>query len=196
MKREFLLWDHDGVLVDTEKWYFVATQKSLAELGVNFDQAGYLELMAEGRAYWEVARQRGISEDAIQEARRARDAMYQNFLTSEAIEIDGVLDVLTELSAAYRMAIISTSRREDFELIHRSRPLRGFFEFILTADDCSEHKPSPLPYRMALERFSAAPSDALVIEDTSRGLRSAIAAGVDCVIVRNDFTATQNFTGA
>jgi beta-phosphoglucomutase-like phosphatase (HAD superfamily) len=94
------------------------------------------------------------------------------------------------------MAIVSTARRADFELIHRSRLIRQHFEFVIAAEDCTEHKPLPQPYRMALERLGALPSEALVIEDTSRGLRSALAAGIDCVIIRNDFTCSQDFTGA
>ena len=61
MQRKFLLWDHDGVLVDTEPLYFEATRQALATVGVDFDQAGYLALMTEGRGYWEAARERGAS---------------------------------------------------------------------------------------------------------------------------------------
>jgi HAD superfamily hydrolase (TIGR01509 family) len=196
MKRKFLLWDHDGVLVDTERWYFEATQRALATLGVEMDQRAYLDLMADGRGYWEAARQRGHSDAVVREARRLRDRIYQEYLVEKKIEIEGVLDVLAEVSRTRRMAIVSTARRDDFELIHRTRSIRDFFEFVITADDCTEHKPLPQPYLMALARFGAAPEDALVIEDTSRGLRSAMAAGVDCVIIRNEFTAAQDFTGA
>ena len=52
---KYILWDHDGVLVDTEPWYFLATQASLSELGCAMDQATYLEWMAAGRGYWEEA---------------------------------------------------------------------------------------------------------------------------------------------
>jgi phosphoglycolate phosphatase-like HAD superfamily hydrolase len=46
--RKFLLWDQDGVLVDTERWFFVATQECLRELSVELDQARYLQYMAAG----------------------------------------------------------------------------------------------------------------------------------------------------
>jgi HAD superfamily hydrolase (TIGR01509 family) len=196
MKRKFLLWDHDGVLVDTEKWYFVATQRALAALSVELDQRTYLDLMADGRGYWDTARRLGHTDEAVAESRRLRDRIYQEYLTTQPIEIDGVSEVLSELGQAHRMAIVSTARRADFELIHRSRTIRQHFEFVITADDCTEHKPSPQPYQMALDRFGAKAEDALVIEDTSRGLRSAIAAGIDCVVIRNEFTASQDFTGA
>jgi HAD superfamily hydrolase (TIGR01509 family) len=194
--RKYLLWDNDGVLVDTERWYFEATRECLAILGHELDHATYLTLMADGRGYWDRLRAAGFSEQQIAEARRTRDQLYQEHLTTQAIEIEGVMDVLDELSRAYRMAIVSTSRREDFDLIHHARDMRRYFEFVITGNDCAMHKPSPEPYEQALRRFSAAPGDALAIEDTSRGLRSAMAAGLDCVIIRNEFTAAQDFAGA
>jgi HAD superfamily hydrolase (TIGR01509 family) len=194
--RKFLLWDHDGVLVDTEKLYFAAIRQCMISLGCEFQQSTYLELMAHGHNYWDDARRRGNSEAAIQEARRKRDQLYQQYLSNNQIEIEGVVEVLRELSARHRMAIVTTSRREDFDLIHRSRQIRQYFEFVVTVEDCANAKPAPDPYLEALHRFNAPPSEALAIEDSSRGLRSAIAAGVDCVIIRNAFTATQDFSGA
>jgi len=196
MKRKFLLWDHDGVLVDTERWYFAATRQCLRGLGVELDQPTYLRLMADGRPSWDLARQRGITEEAIVEARRERDRYYQQHLQYEDIEIDGVLDVLSELRRTYRMAIVSTSRREDFHLIHRDRRISSFFEFIINIEDCARAKPDPDPYQRALARFGALPEEAAAIEDSSRGLKAALAAGLECIVVRSDFTATQDFTGA
>jgi HAD superfamily hydrolase (TIGR01509 family) len=194
--RKFLLWDHDGVLVDTEKLYFTATREALATLGCDFEQTTYLALMAEGRGYWEEARKKGISDAQILEARRRRDALYQDFLAANEIEIDGVEEVLLELGTAHRMAIVTTSRREDFDFIHRSRRIRQYFEFVVTLEDCPRTKPAPDPYLSALERFKADPSEAIAIEDSSRGLRSARAAGLDCVIIKNAFTGSQDFSGA
>jgi beta-phosphoglucomutase-like phosphatase (HAD superfamily) len=94
------------------------------------------------------------------------------------------------------MAIVTTSTRTDFELIHAQRQILRYFEFVLTADDCAVHKPAPDPYLQALRRFDGVPSEAVVIEDSARGLRSAIAAGIDCVVIRNAFTSSHDFTGA
>jgi beta-phosphoglucomutase-like phosphatase (HAD superfamily) len=117
---KFLLWDHDGVLVDTERWYFAATKEALDTLGVQLDQETYLRFMAQGRSRWDLAIEHGVPEVTIYEARQYRDRRYQELLVTEPIEIDGVLDVLAELSSHYRMAIVSTSKRADFDLIHES----------------------------------------------------------------------------
>jgi len=194
--RKFLLWDHDGVLVDTERWFFVATQESLCELGVALDQATYLQYMAAGRSYWDLALDHGQSEAVIAAKRRERDKRYQSYLITKDITIDGVLETLHALCQQYRMAIVSTSTRADMALIHRTRGILPCFEFVLTIEDYAQPKPAPDPYLKALHRFGVEAREAVAIEDSSRGLCSAIAAGLDCVIVCNAFTASQDFSGA
>ena len=194
--RKFLLWDHDGVLVDSEKWYFLATQECLRALGVELDQATYLSYMAYGRPCWELARMQGIPDAAIAQAKEERDRLYQHYLATEDIEVEGVLEVLKGLQGRYRTAIVSTAKRADFEVIHRSRQIVPLFEFVITLEDCVRAKPDPDPYRQALRRFGGSAAEALAIEDSARGLRAAVAAGVDCIVVRNEFTAAQDFTGA
>ncbi|MDB4433244.1 HAD family phosphatase [bacterium] len=194
--RRYLLWDHDGVLVDTEKWYFRSTRECLAGIGCELDHATYLRFMSSGGSCWDLARQRGVSDEVIARARSERDRLYQHFLCTEPIEIDGVVEVLRQLRDRYEMAIVTDSRREDFELIHRSRCISGFFDFVITIEDCERPKPNPDPYREALRRFGADPGEAVAIEDSSRGLRSAMGAGVDCVIVASAFTASEDFSDA
>lgn len=196
MTRRFLLWDHDGVLVDTERLYFQATQECLSELGVPLDQPTYLALMAKGRSCWEWARQFGLSDHNVSSGRNHRDRRYRELVLSERIEIDGAADILAQLSHHYRMAVVSTSKRADFDLIHASRSIRHYFEFVINIEDCVQAKPAPDPYLRALERFGAEPRAALAIEDSARGLASATAAGLDCLVIRNDFTAEQDFTAA
>jgi HAD superfamily hydrolase (TIGR01509 family) len=139
---------------------------------------------------------RGIPEAAIARAKEERDKLYQQYLATEDIEVEGVLEVLKALQGRYRMAIVSTAKRADFEVIHRARQLVPLFEFVLTREDYARAKPVPDPYQQALWWFGAAPAEAIVIEDSARGLRAAVADGVDCIVVRNEFTATQDFTGA
>ncbi len=48
--KKYILWDHDGVLVDTELWYYEATCKALAELGIFVDKTVYLDYMLDGKS--------------------------------------------------------------------------------------------------------------------------------------------------
>ena len=196
MPRRYLLWDHDGVLVDTERWYFETTREALGHLGVDLHQDTYLEYMAEGRSCWDLARSIGISERHIADKRAHRDSLYQESLRSKPIEIAGVRDVLTELGASYKMAVVTTARRADFNLIHESSDLLKFFDFALTIEDYARPKPHPDPYLAALDLFGARPQEALALEDSARGLKSACRAGLECLVVRSPFTASQDFTMA
>jgi HAD superfamily hydrolase (TIGR01509 family) len=196
MPTRFLLWDHDGVLVDTERWYFEATRSTLAALGVELSKERYLALMARGQSSWDLAREAGIAEQAVRAARERRDALYQEHLRTQAIEIEGVEPVLAELDTRYRMAIITTARRADFDIIHRDRSVVRHFELVLTLGDYPRVKPHPDPYLAGLARFGAGPNEAVVLEDSARGLAAARAAGIPCIIIRNEFTASQDFTGA
>jgi HAD superfamily hydrolase (TIGR01509 family) len=194
--KKYILWDHDGVLVDTELWYYKATCKALAELGIMVDKAVYLDHMQDGKSMWSFAYKKGFTEEVISEKRRQRNIYYQEFLMNENIEIPGVVQTLAALGRKYSMAIVTTSRRKDFELIHKNRSIVGFMDFVLTVEDYGSAKPDPEPYLCALHKYGAVPDEALVIEDSGRGLKSAIAAGIDCIIVENAFTSTHDFFGA
>jgi HAD superfamily hydrolase (TIGR01509 family) len=194
--KKYILFDHDGVLVDTEQWYFRAGERALAEIGFVLDREQYLVDMSRGAGTWAQAEAAGVDEATIDRLREVRNAYYQEYLRTEAIEVDGVVDVLAELSQHVRMAIVTTSRRDDFELIHQGRQIRRYMDFVLVRDDYVRAKPDPEPYLTALERFGAESNEALVVEDSSRGLQSALAAGIDCAVVHNEFTKSQDFTRA
>ncbi len=196
MSRRYILWDHDGVLVDTEQWYFVATRDVLEGVGIELSQETYLEYMTRGQSCWDLCRARGMSDEEVSRYRGLRNSIYQEHLRTQSIEIDGVTDVLSTLSRSFEMAVVTTARREDFELIHRSRDLLGFFRFVLTVEDYRRSKPHPDPYLAGLERFGAQPDQAVAIEDSARGLGSTLEAGLDCIVVRTPFTASQDFSGA
>lgn len=195
MKR-YILWDHDGVLVDTEPLFYEATRDALASLDVELPLSGYLAEMATGRSAWERVRNQGIDEATIQTKREARDRHYQELLCERDIEIPGVEEVLATLGLNHSMAIVTTAKKSDFELIHRHRNIVGYMELVLTRGDYQNSKPAPDPYLTALKRLDAPADEAVVVEDSERGLRSAIAAGIDCVVVDNDFVRGQTFTGA
>ena len=132
----------------------------------------------------------------ISRQREVRDRYYQEYLRTEAIEIDGVVEALAELSTYVRMAIVTTAKRADFDLIHEKRQIRQFMDFVLVREDYQHAKPHPEPYLTGLKRFGATKEETLVVEDSSRGLSSAVAAGIDCAVVHNDFTAGHDFSTA
>ena len=189
-----ILLDHDGVLVDTEPLYFRATQECFAELGIHLSLDHYLKNMVDGDSPWRLARSRGISEVEIERTRVGRNVRYRELISSERIDIEGVEETIISLRQTCHLAIVTTARTEDFDLIHRNRHILPLVDFVLTRSAYGRSKPHPDPYLMALERFGIDSSAALAVEDSERGLRSAFAAGIDCAVVKNSFTAQQDFS--
>jgi len=194
--KKYILFDHDGVLVDTEYWYYKAGERALADIGLTLNQDQYLRDMNQGFGTWAQARAAGIDEHTISRQREVRDEYYQEYLRTEAIEIEGVVETLAELSQYVRMAIVTTAKRVDFEVIHEKRLIKQFMDFILVREDYERTKPHPEPYLTGLKRFGATKGETLVVEDSPRGLSSAVAAGIDCVIVYNHFTKAHDFSQA
>lgn len=87
------------------------------------------------------------------------------------------------------MGIVTSARREDFELIHAKRGITEHIEY-------GRSKPHPDPHLKGLERFGGERHEAVVVEDLQHGLRSAVDAGIECVVVHNHFTVTYDFSDA
>lgn len=193
--KKYILFDNDGVLVETEVWYYEASKKALKEffnVNIHFDE--YMEIMTNGLGVWQAAP--GATQEQIDTARDKRNEYYQHYLRTEDIAIDNVHDILNELGKKYKMGIVTTSRRVDFEIIHNNRGITDFMEFVLCEGEYKRAKPYPDPYLKGLDIFNGKKEDAIVIEDSQRGLISANRAGIECVIVHNEFTKTQDFSKA
>ncbi len=193
--KKYILFDNDGVLVETEPLYFEASKRALKEFfNVNIQFDDYMKIMTDGNGVWVAAP--GATQKEIIIARNQRDIYYQEYLKKENIAIDNVHDILNELSKNYKMGIVTTSRRVDFEIIHNNRGITDFMDFVLCVEDYPKSKPHPDPYLKGLEMFNAKKDEALVVEDSQRGLIAAYEADIDCVIVHNEFTKTQDFSKA
>jgi len=192
-----LLWDNDGVLVDTEHLYFEATRQSLAELGVDLDLDGYRAIsLTDGRSCFDLARDAGVGEDAIASSRSERDDRYHARVLEGVELIAGVRETLETLHGRLPMAIVTSSRPENLHAMHRAHGIDRFFELVLASGDYPRSKPHPDPYLAAAERLGVAPEDCLVIEDSERGLQAAVAAGMECWVIPNALTALGDFSRA
>lgn len=195
--KKYILFDNDGVLVHTEPLYFKANIQALKKFfDIELEFEEYMKIMSEGTTVWQKALDKGFSFAEVEIARNKRNEYYQNFLKTENILIDGVKDVLKELSKDYKMGIVTTSRRVDFEIIHKNLGIVDFMDFVLCEEDYNFAKPHPEPYLKGLELFKAKKQEAIVVEDSTRGLTAAHKAGIECVIVKNEFTLTQDFSKA
>jgi len=192
-----IFWDNDGILVDTEFLYFEATRDVMATAGIDLTEALYKDLfLIQGRGAWHLAEERGLDPETIEQLRRQRNELYGERLARESRVIDGIVTVLDALHGKYMMGVVTSSRKDHFDVIHRQTGLLRYFDFVLTASDYRRVKPDAEPYLRAVER-SGLPREACVaIEDSERGLESARRAGVRCIVVPTALTAGTAFAGA
>ena len=199
-RRAAILFDNDGVLVDTEGLYLRANQEILATVGVTLDQAAYVELfLRTGQGAWHLAQARGFDDGAIASLRAARNRRYCE-LVAEADVLDlliaGAREVVAALARRYRLAIVTSAEPEPFARTHARTGLLPFFEVVLTREQYQRSKPDPEPYLAAVARLDLTPAQCLVIEDSERGLRAARAAGIECWVIPSALTARERFEGA
>ena len=189
-----ILFDNDGVLVDTEHFYFRANQEALAGVGIDLDAAAYVELfLREGRGAWHLARERGLGPADIDALRAARDRRYFELVGSADVVIPGVAAIVPALARRYRLAIVTSSEPGPFARTHARTGLLEHFEIVLAQGDYARAKPEPDPYLRAVERLGVAGDRCLVIEDSERGLRAAKAAGLRCWVIPSGLTAGGRF---
>jgi HAD superfamily hydrolase (TIGR01509 family) len=196
MIKKNILFDNDGVLVDTEQWYYKANVEILKDMGVALNEARYMDIMIHGRSAFEVAEEVGFPHAEIEAARDRRNVLYQHYIKTEDITISGVHEIIKELSKKYTMCVITSALREDFELIHKNSGITECMEFALCSGEYGRAKPYPDPYLKGLERLGAHADESIVVEDSQRGLHSALNAGMECVVVHNHFTVSHDLSKA
>jgi HAD superfamily hydrolase (TIGR01509 family) len=184
-----LLWDNDGVLVDTEGLFFQATREALARAGVTISQAQYVKhFLVSNRGLEAFAEALGGAA-AIARVRVDRGTRYSELLRSERVAIPGADEVLAALAPHHRMALVTSSSPEHLLLAHARTACLRHFETIVAEGDYPRSKPNPDPYEEALRRLNLAPEECLAIEDSRRGLLAAKAAGLTCWVVPTPLSA-------
>ncbi len=192
-----IFWDNDGVLVDTEHLYFEASRDALRQVGIELSLAQFVHLTLDlGKSPIGLAARRGIPAQTVEVLRRRKNERYADLLQNGAEPMAGAAETLAALHGKVAMAIVTSSRRDHFDLIHRNNGLLGFFDFILTREDYQHSKPNPEPYLKALKASGLRAEECLVIEDTRRGLEAARQAGLRCVVMPNRLAPNNNFNDA
>jgi HAD superfamily hydrolase (TIGR01509 family) len=192
-----ILWDNDGVLVDTEQLFYEANRELFRPFGLELSTKHFFDwYLADNCGAWHLLAP-PLSEAQMEAERSGRNVRYAARLASEHIPaIDGVAEVLAALTPRLRMGVVTSSNADHFEIIHKRLDLLQYFEFVLTHESYTRSKPSPEPYLLGLARMGVRADEALVIEDSPRGLQAATAAGIRCIILRNALTRHHDFPGA
>ncbi len=190
MKYKAILFDMDGVLIESE-WLMRDTAiQSLAEHGVFAKHEDFLEFtgMGEDRFIGGVAEKYGLTYDpAIKE--RAYDYFGQRVLTDTEVP-RGVKEMLETLhSRGIKMAVCSAAdRRKVLYNLSAIGVSHDLFCTIVTGSDVARKKPFPDIYLKGAALIGEAPQDCLVVEDAVSGVQAAHAAGMDAVAVPTTFS--------
>lgn len=197
-KIEGLLWDNDGVLVDTEHLFYEINREIFAEHGIALTARHFFDwFLTENFGAWHLLHEKGYTQAQTDALRDSRNRRYGERLQRESnLGKAGIAGVLAQLSKRVPMGVVTSARMEHFSLIHDKLELRQYFDFVVTEDDTPESKPSPQPYLLGLKKLGITAGQCLVIEDSPRGLQAARAAGIRCVVLRHALMQDFPFEGA
>jgi HAD superfamily hydrolase (TIGR01509 family) len=194
---EAILWDNDGVLVDSEMLFFETTRRAFARLGLELTAELWGQhYLGEGKRTREVAALLGAEGKKVAEALEERNQEYLRSLRQAPALRPKVRETLSLLSGRVRMAVVTGCHRDQLQLMHASSGLLGFFDAVVTGDECSNPKPHPDLYLTGLKALGAEAERCLAVEDSGRGLAAARSAGIRCLVVPTELTRSLDFAGA
>ena len=197
-----IVFDFDGVIANSEPLHLLAFQQALAEDGVELSASDYY---ARYLGYDDVGmfealgRDRGLSMDdkRVAELVARKGDRMQRLLHSGSVLFPGALDFIREAAAVVPIAIASGALRHEIDEIIDAAGVGNLFAAIVAAGDTPESKPSPAPYRLAIEQLqertgrAVDPRRSVAIEDSRWGLESARGAGLRLVGVTSSYPAAE-----
>jgi beta-phosphoglucomutase len=181
-----IIFDFDGVIADTEPLHFQAFLDVVQPLGADFDYTTYCQRYIgfdDRDGFAAIAADYGIEivngqlETLIdQKARR-----FEQIVADGVKTYPGIIELIQDASQHLPLAICSGALRSDIEAILPGigdGKLKTCFAKIVTAEDVMRSKPDPESYALAAKQLGVEPDEAMAIEDTPAGLKSAVGAGL------------------
>jgi beta-phosphoglucomutase len=195
-----IVFDFDGVIANSEPLHLTAFQQALAPEGIElspadyyarylgYDDVGLFEALGKDRGV-------SISRERVQALVVRKGERMQALLRSGSVLFPGATEFIREAAASVPIAIASGAMRHEIDEVIDAAGVADLFATIVAAGDTPQSKPSPAPYRLALERLRETsgrhidPRRAVAIEDSKWGLESAQGAGLRLVGVTNSYPA-------
>ena len=207
MTLRALIFDVDGTLAETEELHRRAFNDAFAAAGLawNWDEALYRDLLRvtggkERIRHFIEARAAtpALNDDAVRDLHRDKTARYTAFVEEGALGLrPGIASLISDArDAGLRLAIATTTSRENVDALIGATFRENPFDVVAAGDEVPAKKPAPDIYLLALQRLGMPASDCLAIEDSANGLRSAVAAGLKCVVTRSVYGGDGPFDGA
>ena len=184
-EREFdaYIFDCDGTLADTMGLHYEAWKMALEPHGADLPEDLYYSWG--GRPTREIIEaineMQGLFMDADVMVRH-KEGLYHS-LVPEAKAIESVVAFARSKHGVKPLAVASGGGRQAVTATLEGLGILSLFDAIVTSEDYANGKPSPDPYLTAASRLGVRPEGCLVFEDTEIGRQSAVAAGMECVLV-------------
>jgi beta-phosphoglucomutase len=198
---EAVIFDFDGVLVDSEKLHYQAFNRTLTKFNYQLSMRDYYDrfLGLSDQELLRVVDKEGklsLSNQQFKKLLGEKANLFKEMAATEAGIIEGVPKFLNMLSGGEMpMAICSGALLPEIEMILEGAGLRGFFKVIVSAEQVKRGKPDPEGFLLALQllnkklKKSIEPANCVVIEDSRWGLEAAKAAGMRAVAITNTYAA-------
>ena len=184
-----VLFDLDGVLVDTEPWWDAVRFEFARAHGRPWGTDDQHAVMGGNSREWAaVMRERldlaELSEDEIQDAIVA--GVVARYRTEEVLPvIPGATETVRRVAVTHPVAIASSAHRAIIDAAVDALGLSGVLDQVVSSDDVAAGKPDPAVYLLAAGRLGVEPARCLVVEDSVNGVRAGKAAGMTVVLVPN-----------
>jgi HAD superfamily hydrolase (TIGR01509 family) len=177
--------DFDGVLADTENVHVAAWERTFLRLGwdIKPETCALAAEMDDRDFLASVFKKAEVVDGDVEGYVGLKQKLTRQILTDAPRLYPGAAALVRTLAERVRLALVSTTWRENMEAVLQGEGLLDAFEVMVGKEDVTEPKPSPQPYKKALKALGVSPRSALAIEDSSTGIQSALAAGLKVVAV-------------
>lgn len=190
-----IIFDFDGVIVDTEPLHYRAFASTVAPLGIGFDYERYRQQYIgfdDRDGFRAICSEHNVAldDDGLGRLIVEKAATFAGIVGEGIAPLPGAIELIEAAAAVMPIAICSGALRQDIDLI---LPLLGGggvherFRGIVCADDVERSKPDPQCYTLAAQRLGIAPQHCVAIEDTPAGIISARDAGLRTLAVASSF---------
>jgi len=197
LQADAVIFDFDGVIVDTEPLHYQAFQRVLEPLGLGFSWQQYVDVYMgfdDRDAFVEAYAAHGAALDAdtLRTLVERKAHIFQTVIRDGITAYPGVTDLIKKLhQSGIPLAISSGALCSDITPIVRQLGIADCFEAVVTAEDVAKSKPDPESYRLAFDRLKQrtgiSADRTIAIEDTPAGIASAKGAGLTVIGLTNSY---------
>jgi HAD superfamily hydrolase (TIGR01509 family) len=181
-----VIFDLDGVLVDSEVVWDDARRELAQETGTTWREDAQRAMMGMSSAEWSryMLEQLGVPLSAEEISARVVERVEHHYRDDLPL-IRGAREVVVSLAGHWPLAIASSANRSIIDLVLELAGLAGCFQATVSSEEVPRGKPAPDVYLEAARRIARDPASCVVVEDSANGLRAGAAAGMRAIAIPN-----------